>query len=119
MRGVVRRMVGRGTIGQDNGGNTMVKQGKWAAAAAREEKPDHNRYTVEINAHGNHEAAARVIVDIYTLTFAVTQVEIERLQPDALKDTQDAELLKLAEIAVNQMPGLPMYVLLPGAAAQP
>ena len=97
----------------------MAHSGKWEASAAREEVPDHNRYTVDIVPHGKEEAVARVTADIYTPTTALTNVSLERLQPDAVKDVPDAELLKLAEIAVNERPGLPMYVLFPGASVQP
>ena len=97
----------------------MAHVGKWVASVTREEVPDHNRYIVDITAHGNDDPAARVTADIYTPTTAVTDVQLQRLQTDAVKDVPDAELLKLAEIAVNELPGLPMYVLFPGAAVQP
>lgn len=97
----------------------MAHVGKWATSIAREEDPNYNHYTVNILEHGHHNPVARVKAEIYTLTIALTNVQLERLQPDEIKDVPDSEFLKLAEIAVNEMAGLPMYVVFPGAASQP
>lgn len=97
----------------------MAHVGKWKTSIEREEDPNYNHYSVDILEHGRDNPVANVKAKIYTPTVALIDARLERLQPDETKDVPDSEFLKMAEIAVNEMAGLPMYVVFPGAATQP
>ena len=98
----------------------MKRYGEWDVSVACDEQPDLNFYGVDFTSRKTGEAVACVHARVYT-NFGVNAKEAraERLKPEALKDTPDAELLRIAEIEINARPGLREYVPLPGAAVWP
>ena len=94
----------------------MKRYGRWDVSVSCEETPDNNLYEVTFADRKTGNAAARVHARVYT-NFGVAGQEatVDRIDPGALEDVADAELLRIAEIEVNSVPGLPEYVFLPGS----
>lgn len=89
----------------------MKRHGHWDVIVANDEQPDYNYYTVDFTDHRSGNHVAQVFARVYTnFGVAAKEIRVERLQPDVLKDVSDADLIQIAEIEVNEQPGLPLYV---------
>ncbi|MCW3058852.1 MAG: hypothetical protein JWQ02_673 [Capsulimonas sp.] len=94
----------------------MKRHDQWNVTVDMEEQPDYNFYTVDFQGHKSGEDVARVTARIYTnFDIKVNNVQVERLDEDALKDTPDSRLIEIAEIEINSVPGLGRYVEIPGS----
>ena len=80
------------------------------AAATLYEKPDQNHYVVTFGKPDDPACVADVFVETQTYTAKRSDVTVYR--EDELRGMSRTDLLKAAEIEINSMPGLPLYVII-------
>lgn len=80
------------------------------ATTTLHEEPDQNHYVVTFGKRDDPACAVDVFVE--TQTYTAKRSDLAVYREDDLRGMSRTDLLKAAEIEINTIPGLPLYVII-------